>query len=727
MYKYIIAIIAMLCCNTMYAQQTFTATIKDEHTGKRIEGVTAVLTPGDKKSISDKNGTVKFDNLSNGKYVLILTHTGMEEVEYAFEINNNNVTAEIDMEEAEEELDDVIVQTTRSSRSIKNTPTRVEIINDEELAEKNNMRPANVMMLLHESTGMRVQQTSATSGNANIRMQGLDGRYTQLLKDGYPNFGNFASGLSILEIPPIDLKQVEVIKGPASTLYGGGAIAGVINFISKTPTEEGDYNLLLNQSNIGQSNIGVYASQKLNKFGFAVTGLVNFQKAYDADDDHFSELPKNEDFTINPRLFFYPSERTTFMIGNSFTKGKRTGGDMNVIKGNADANHTYFERNETIRNITTARFETQLRDNSKIVLKQSVSLFNRKLNIPAYNFKGNNTNTFSEASYSKDFGKYSFIAGGNYIFDEFVQQNIASKNLDAKTNTAGLYIQDTWDATDNLVIEAGLRTDAARFKNNNYTYNKTFVLPRVSALFRINEKLSSRVSGGLGYKMPTTFTEETETLQYQNVNALNNVSAEKSTGFTADINYKTNLSEGLQMSINHMFFYTRINNPVILENVIGSGYHFTNVSTPINTNGFETNLRFIYKEHLKLFAGYTFTNARADFLGANNYVRLMPRNMVNLVMMYEKHGNFKLGLEGYFTDRQYLSNLTRTSSFWEFGFMAEKTFGKFSFYINLENFTDVRQSNYKNVVNGTHTNPNFDEIWNHVEGFVYNGGIKIKL
>ncbi len=105
------------------------------------------------------------------------------------------------------------------------------------------MLPANVSMLLHESTGLQVQQTSATSGNASIRVQGLDGRYTQLLKNGYPNFGNFASGLSILEIPPLDLKQVEVIKGPASTLFGGGAIAGVLNFVSKLPKEkfEGDF------------------------------------------------------------------------------------------------------------------------------------------------------------------------------------------------------------------------------------------------------------------------------------------------------------------------------------------------------------------------------------------------------------------------------------------------------------------------------------------------------
>ncbi len=108
-----------------------------------------------------------------------------------------------DSTEAEhEEMEEVIIQSTRTSRSIRNVPTRVETIEREEIDEKSNMRPGNVAMLLNESTGIRVQQTSATSANAGIRIQGLDGRYTQLLKDGYPNFGNFSSGLSVLEIPP---------------------------------------------------------------------------------------------------------------------------------------------------------------------------------------------------------------------------------------------------------------------------------------------------------------------------------------------------------------------------------------------------------------------------------------------------------------------------------------------------------------------------------------------
>lgn len=206
--------------------------------------------------------------------------------------------------EKEDEIEEVVLKSTRTSRTIANTPTRVETIELEEIDEKANMRPSNVAMILHESTGIPVQQTSATSGSSSIRIQGLDGRYTQILKDGFPSFGNFANGLSVLEIPPLDLRQVEIIKGPSSTLYGAGAIAGVINFISREPKEKQNLDLIANYANTGLVNLGMFASKKYRNFGYTLTGLFNSQKAYDVDKDHFSELPESKEFTVHPKLFF---------------------------------------------------------------------------------------------------------------------------------------------------------------------------------------------------------------------------------------------------------------------------------------------------------------------------------------------------------------------------------------------------------------------------------------
>ena len=231
----------------------------------------------------------------------------------------------------------------------------------------------------------------------------------------------------------------------------------------------------------------------------------------------------------------------------------------------------------------------------------------------------------------------------------------------------------------------------------------------------------------MGYKTPTLFTEETETIQYQNVAQLNNVKSEKSYGGTADVNFRTNISDNLTFSLNHMFFYTMIDNPLVLEDNVFGTHSFVNAAKPVYSKGFETNAKFIYKDRFKLFLGYTFTDTKAKYLTGKQFLPLVPKSKLNSALIYEKEGVIKLGLEGYFTGRQYLSNGTQTPAFSEFGFMAEKIFKRFSLYINFENFTDTRQGKYKNVVNGSHLNPTFDEIWTHTEGFVVNGGIKLKI
>ena len=633
----------------------------------------------------------------------------------------------IKKEKEAEQLEEVKVQSTRTNKTIRNTPTRIEILGAEELDEKGNMQAgAGITMLLNESTGLQTQQTSATSGNSSIRVQGLDGRYTQILKDGYPNFGNFSSGLSLIQIAPLDLKQVEVIKGPASTLYGAGAIAGAINLISKTPNDKPENTILLNHSHIGQSSINIFSSRKIKQFGYTLLVAENFQKSFDVDNDNFSETPKSNTFTFETKIFYYPNSKTTFMIGNSFTKGNLKGGDMQVIAGNFDANHTYFEQNKSIRNTTILEFDKKLENNNSFKFKQSLSFFDRQINIPNFEFSGLNTNSYSDISLLLNKQKHTILSGLNILYDNFKQNNTNTQN--SKSFTTGIYIQDSWDISEKIKLENGLRIDNVNYSNQNFSKNQFFILPRFSALFKFNTKFSSRIGGGLGYKTPTIFTEKTETIQYQNILALNNVSAEKSIGATADINFKTQLGDEKFFSINQLFFITQINDPLILQqNNLGQSF-FVNASQPVISKGFETNIKLIIEEDFKIFVGYTFTDAKAKYLQTNQNLLLLPKNILLFTTVYEEEKNFKLGFEGFFTDQQYLENGTKTPTFWTFGFMAQKTLRKhFDFFINFENFTNVKQSNYKRVVNPPNNNPTFDEIWTHTEGFVFNGGVKIKF
>jgi outer membrane receptor for ferrienterochelin and colicins len=152
----------------------------------------------------------------------------------------------------------------------------------EEIDEAASMEPGKVSHLLTHTTGIQVQTTSATSNGSVIRVQGLNGRYTQLLKDGFPMYGGFSGSLDIMQIPPLDLRQVEFIKGPASTLYGGGAIGGIVNLISKTPSSN-ETLLHINYSSIGARDFNAFVSRQIGKFGFTNLASFHGHLAYDPD------------------------------------------------------------------------------------------------------------------------------------------------------------------------------------------------------------------------------------------------------------------------------------------------------------------------------------------------------------------------------------------------------------------------------------------------------------
>jgi outer membrane receptor for ferrienterochelin and colicins len=727
MYKIILCIAATLVATMLFGQHAVSFSVKNRETGEPLAGASVIIVSLKTGASTDTSGFAEFKNLAPGKYKFRFSYTGLEEKEEIIVLPYAGKQPHAIFLNAGEEEEELIIQSTRTSRSIKNVPTRVETIELEEIDEKSNMRPANVAMLLHESTGIQVQQTSATSGSASIRIQGLDGRYTQLLKDGFASFGNFASGLSVLEIPPLDLKQVEIIKGPVSTLYGGGAIAGVINFISKTPGTAAEHNFLLNQSNIGQTNFGYFSSRRGKRSGYTFLGLFNHQKLFDVDKDDFTELPRSAEFTLHPKIFLYPDANTTLIVGNSFTKGNREGGDVQVIRGKADNYHQYFEENNTIRNITTLELQKKIRAGRQLAIKQSFSVFDRHINIPAYHFHGISYNSFTDIIYLSGFEKHTVVAGGNIVFDKFNEKQGSAADRDNTNVTAGAYIQDTWDASGKIQLESGLRFDHVRYRNALFSKNEFFALPRVSLLVKYNDRLTSRIGAGMGYKVPTLFTERTETIQYQDVQQLTNVKSERSYGGTADLDFKTRIGTDLALAFNHMFFYSWIGRPLVLQADGSGSFRFVNAARPVQSKGFETNAKFIFRHDFKLFLGYTFTDAKAKYTAGNQVMPLVPRHKFNSALIYEKHDFLKLGLEAYYTSPQYLYNGFRTDDYWELGFMAEKLFEKFSVYINFENFTDTRQSRFKRVANDPHDHPSFDDIWTHTEGFVINGGIKVRL
>ncbi len=714
--------IAMLCTFNIYAQYNFKIIIKDAEANP-LQGATASIKTLNKSAIADSNGIATFKNIPTGKFEIVFSHVGFKEkmTVFQFPIITASI-ATIELEATAYEEDEVIVTSTRSSRSIADIPTRVETISGEELEEKGNMKPGDIRMLLNETTGIQTQQTSATSYNSSIRIQGLDGKYTQIIRDGFPLYSGFSGGLGLLQIVPLDLKQVEVIKGSASTLYGGGAIAGLVNLVSKVPKEERELNFLLNgTSALGLDASGFY-SQKFKKVGTTIFASYNHGTPYDPANIGLTAIPKFDRFTINPKLFFYFNNKTTMNFGVNATIENRIGGDIKFIRGKASNTPSYFEKNETYRYSTQFSFEHIVNNNSHLNVKNSMSYYNRSIKVPGYTFSGLQVSSYTEANYNYKNERSEWIGGVNFLSDKFTQdQHGTIIPVNYNQSTIGAFVQNTWNASNVVTLETGLRGDY----QNAYGF---FLLPRISALFKINHHLTSRIGGGLGYKTPTVFTEDGERIQFRNVLPIDekNARAEKSYGGNFDINYRTSLFNGeVSFSINQLFFYTRINDPLVLTPIANGNFKFLQPGGFIDTKGMETNIKLSY-QNFKLFVGYTIADVKQHFTTTTEFP-LVARHRLNNVLMYEIEEKLKIGLEAYYFSPQKLNDGAIGKQYWLTGLMIEKLWENCSIFVNFENYLDTRQTKFDTIYTGTITNPTFRDIYAPVDGFVVNGGIKIKL
>ena len=718
----IILALAFLAMPSLYAQNNFIAKVKDKTSREPIAGATASLPGTEIGNAADENGLVILHNVPQTKLLIRFSALGYIPTQDSFSASSALTDTLIIYMEADE-MEEVHVSTTRSTRNIQDIPTRIEIIGGEEVEEKANMKPGDIRMLLSESTGIQMLQTSATTGNASIRIQGMDGRYTQILKDGFPLYAGFSSGLGLLQTPPLDLKQVEIVKGSSSTLYGGGAIAGLVNLISKTPAKERELRFLINTTSAGGLDLNGYFGQRFGKTGLTLYAARNSNSPYDPAGTGLTAIPEFERYTINPRLFFYLNDKIDVVLGFNASSENRTGGDMQYIKGHEDSVHAYFERNISQRISSQAEIKIRVKPKGLLSIKNSVDHFDRVIKTPGYTFDGTQLATFTEVNFSTEKSGSEFTFGANLFTDQFTENKTSSvTDRDYTQTTVGVFAQNTWDISKYFALESGLRGDYV------LEYGAA-ILPRASLLYKASNKLSSRLTAGLGYKTPSVFSEESERIQYRNVAPVSPDSnkLEKSYGGNWDINYRTSLADNkITISINQLFFFTHLDNPLLLSSSAPGQFRFQNITGHIDAQGSETNIK-IGLGHFKLFLGYTYTHTHIHTANSIQESTLTPAHHTNSVLMFEVEDKWKLGLEGYYYSSQKLSDGTTGRDYWLCGFMAERIWKRFSLFINFENFLDNRQSKFGSIYTGSITSPVFNDIYAPLDGFVINGVLKLNL
>jgi outer membrane receptor for ferrienterochelin and colicins len=709
---------SLLAYSYASAQYNVNFQVNNKLNGEHLSFVSIVGKGNAVHIVTDSNGRAKA--YLKGTSQLEISASGFETKEFVL-----NITADtsiiILMEQEDKEMEEVIISSTRTDSRIENTPTRVEVIGSEEVEEESGVKPSHIASLLGDVAGIQSQLTSPVTGNTDMRIQGLPGGYTQILRDGLPLFGGYAGGFSILQIPPLDLKQIEIIKGASSTLYGGGAIAGMINIIPRKPLlGKQERYLLLNQSTLHETNMNVFLSERDKKRGYTFFAGGNYQRPFDVNNDGFSDLPFTEMIVVHPTFFAYPNEKNSISVGLNSTFEEREGGDMVVLRNRRDVDHQFHILNRSYRNTLDASWERKMNKTDKLIIKGIGSWFYRNITSNNFGLKGKQQAWFTEASYVFKRIKHDVVAGLNVSGERFTKKLPDSASIpNYDRTTFGLFVQDDWRLNPKWTIETGLRTDL----NSEFG---SFFLPRISVLFKASSSLTSRLGGGLGYKIPTVFSSDIDERDYRiaRFDAVSKIKAERSYGVNWDVNFKKKINR-VRFTVNQSFFYTRINDPLVATSS-PTAIVFRSAGQPITTKGIETWLQIGFAG-LDAYLGYTLIDAQKKYDPLHPYLELTARNKFASVISYTFSPRLRACMESSYTGWQYLEDGSRSPGFPIFAGMVRYDIGHFSFVLNCENFFDYRQTRKESIIIPPYNNPSFKQIWAPIDGRVANLSMRIEF
>ena len=604
-----------------------------------------------------------------------------------------------------------VVASTRTGRRIEDQPMRVEALDREEIEEKMLMTPGDIVMMLNEMGGLRVQATSPSLGAASVRIQGMRGRYTRFLSDGLPLYGSQPGGLGLLQIPPMDLGQVEVIKGVASALHGAGAMGGVVNLLSRRPGNEPEREILFNRSTRGATDGVMWLSTPLSDaWGMTLVAGGHRQTLTDVDGDGWADLPHYGRGVVRPRFFWDNGQGRSLFLTTGATRETRTGGTApgRVLPA---AGPSYREALDTRRHDLGVLWQT-LAGRSVVTARAALARQWHDHQFGETLERDRHDTSFTELTVRRAAGRHTWVAGAAVEHDAYQPADVP--RFGYAFTTPGLFVQDDVDVRSWLALSMSGRLD----RHSEFGW---FFSPRVSALLRSGD-WSTRVSTGTGFFGPTPLTEETEAAGLARLSVDGPLRAERGRSVSIDLTR----AQG-PAAYTATLFASRIVYPVHVDR---STYVLRNLDHPTTNVGVEL-LGTFRQPPFALTASYTHVRSREQVGGVIGDVAQTPRHSLGLVAMAENEDG-RVGFELYYTGRQRLeANPYRDISepYTLVGVLIERRIGPLRLFVNLENLTDVRQHRWDPVLRPDRARDGrwTVDAWAPLDGRVINGGVRLQF
>jgi iron complex outermembrane receptor protein len=589
-----------------------------------------------------------------------------------------------------------VVMSTRLSGAIEDQALPVAVLGRDRIDARMPRAAGDSLALFHEMAGLRVQTTSPVLGTASVRIRGLPERYTRLLSDGVPLYGDRPGGHALLRIPAMDLERVEVVKGVAGALFGADALAGVVNLVSRKPASASS-EILLSQSARGATDGLLWISSPgTGSWSRTFLASGHRQDETDVNDDGWSDLPGYARGVVRPRVFWNNGQ------------GRSASGVATVTFETREGGSTMARESLETRTADGALFgEMPLGEDYVLAGAGVLFIQSRTHDFSDRRERERFQTATIEITIRRATSRHTWLAG--LAADWYALRSADALPSGYVSTRPGIFVHDDWRVAPWLQLSGSARLD-------HHNLYGVLLSPRGSALVR-GGPWAARLSAGRGYFTPRPITGETEAAGLAHLTIDGPLEVETARSLSADVTHETRAT-----AVTLAVFHSRIDDPAQIDRAT---YTLRNEAEPIVARGVEI-LGTVRRAPFSLIG--TYTHVRTRERGSRD-LALTPRHSAGLIAAAAADRG-RMGVEVVFTGAQRLdANPYRSTSepYIVVGLLGEHRVGRWRVFVNADNLTDVRQTRWDPIarpardVDGRRT----VDAWAPLHGRVINAGIRV--
>ena len=598
-------------------------------------------------AVCDVTGNFKI-TIGNLATVLKASSVGFESEELNFSINNYTTPITFILKENNDILKEMVISATLQLIDRKESPIPIAVYSAQFL---NAVPSPSLVQATNQITGLRPQFNCSVCNTGDIHINGMEGAYSMIVIDGMPIMGGLSTVYGLQGIPTSLIDQVEVIKGPASTVYGSEAMAGLINVVTKNIDCVPKFSLDFNISSWGelQTSIVYKLIDKQRLKAFSSIDIFNYNNPIDNNDDGFTDLSlKNRYSIFNKFQFFNKNGYNPLNLTLRYLNEDRWGGQMNFTEQDRGKNTVYGE--SILTNRVEASSFYKFSESKNLKWQNSFSFHDQKSWYGLVKYEAKQIIGFSQLTWHKSLGeKNNFLSGFALRYNSYNDNTVATLKAD-NWWLPGFFLQDNFKFSDNQQLLFGWRTD---FHSKHGVINS----PRINYQLNITDNSSLRIGYGDGFRVVNVFTEDHAALTgAREIIFLEELEPEKSKNLNINLSNSWN-TDNLQITLESSVFESRFSNKIIPDFLTNDNQIiYSNLSGYAVARGISSEIFLkMYKIPLKL-------SANATVLDVSNYNENSTGEIVkNQQLLAEKYSikwslNYwfeKLGLDIVYSATNY--------------------------------------------------------------------------